>query len=288
MGVREFRVTVDGHEFSGRCTESSEGDAFGSPVIVAIHGGTYFSKYFDIDGYSLLARGGIRGLRVVAIDRPGYGQSTPLPDAPDLLHRNALHLHGHIPSIVAELSAPPTHIFVVGHSMGGAIAITIAALGPEWLSGIAVSGIGTVVPAGLGDTFAELPKEDLVTLPTPMKDVVMFGPEESVAEDMPEASHAANTTVPLSELFDVTSGWVDRFPPLAEKVTVPVHYRQAELDNLWVTDPPIVEAFARSFRQAPRVDSSVATGVGHCIDFHKGSAEFQNDQLDFALGCTSK
>jgi pimeloyl-ACP methyl ester carboxylesterase len=222
---------------------------------------------------------------VVAVDRPAYGQSTPLEDTPDLLHQNALHLADSIPKVTAELFPGGDDVFLIGHSMGGAIAITIASLRPDWLRGIAVSGIGTVVPEGLGDTFAQLPPGRLVTLPSEMKDAVMFGPEGSMTPDMPEASHAADTTVPLSELFDVVSGWVERFPELADAVTVPVHYRQAEFDHLWVTDADIVGAFGEAFRHSTKVDAAITPGAGHCIDFHTVGAEFQGDQLDFALGC---
>jgi pimeloyl-ACP methyl ester carboxylesterase len=283
MGSREFQLTFEGNTCSGRMAEPEVAST--SPVVVAIHGGTYFSKYFDIENYSLLELGVDQGLSVIAIDRPGYGQSTPLPDAPDLLHQNALYLNAIIPRVVAELASGRAQVFLIGHSMGGAIAITIASLRPEWLSGIAVSGIGTIVPPELPGVFANLPLEDLVTLPVEMKDAVMFGPEGSMADDMPEASHEANTTVPLSELFDVTSGWVDRFPELAKVVGVPVHYRQAEFDHLWVTDPSTVEVFAQSFRQSARVDSGITSGAGHCIDFHRVAKSFQTEQLDFARSC---
>ena len=286
MASREFQLSFEGNSCSGRIAEPEVRS--NSPVVVAIHGGTYFSKYFDIENYSLLQLGIDQGLSVIAIDRPGYGQTTPLPDSPDLLHQNALYLNTIIPRVVAELTPGRTPVFLIGHSMGGAIAITIASFRPEWLSGIAVSGIGTIVPPELPGVFAELPLEDLVTLPVEMKDAVMFGPEGSMTDDMPEASHEANTTVPLSELFDVTSGWVDRFPELAKVVAVPVHYRQAEFDHLWVTDPSTVEVFSQSFRQSARVDAGITSGAGHCIDFHRMAKSFQTQQLDFARNCISR
>jgi pimeloyl-ACP methyl ester carboxylesterase len=288
MGIKEFQVTIDGNTVSGRVAEPDDMSASDSPVIVAIHGGTYFSKYFDIENHSLLQLAAARNVPVIAIDRPAYGTSTPLPDAPDLLHQNALYLNEIIPSVVAELLPGPTSVFLIGHSMGGAIAITIASLRPEWLTGIAASGIGTIPPPELAGTFAQLPLEPLVTLPTEMKDAVMFGPAGSMADEMPAASHAADTTVPLSELFDVVSGWIQRFPDLADAVVVPVHYRQAEFDKLWVTDKAIVDAFGQAFRQSARVDAQITAGAGHCIDFHNASKQFQNEQLDFALSSESR
>jgi pimeloyl-ACP methyl ester carboxylesterase len=285
VGIREFQLSIDGTTCSGRVSQPEGSSDLKAPVVVAIHGGTYYSKYFDVPRYSLLQAAENEGIATIAIDRPGYGQSNRLPDVPDLLHQNALYLHNIIPGVVADLIPAEAPIFLIGHSMGGAIAITIASLQPEWLRGIAISGIGTVVPPELPNVFANLPFEEMVTLPIDLKDSVMFGPEGSMADEMPAASHVANTTVPLSELLDVTSGWVERFPGLADAVEVPVHYRQAEFDHLWVTDSSTVNEFAQSFRRTDRVDAQIWSGVGHCIDFHKPSREFQSQQLSFARSC---
>ena len=45
-----------------------------APLIVAIHGGTYTSAYFDVPGYSLLDRADASGVPIIAPDRPGYGE----------------------------------------------------------------------------------------------------------------------------------------------------------------------------------------------------------------------
>jgi pimeloyl-ACP methyl ester carboxylesterase len=287
MGIQEFELSIDGATCSGRLAQPEVTGDRRPPVVVAIHGGTYFSKYFDVPNHSLLEVAMEENVATIAVDRPGYGQSAALPDAPDLLHQNALYLNEIIPQVVSELIPGEGPVFLIGHSMGGAIAITIASFQPEWLRGIAISGIGTIVPPELPNVFAELPFEPLVTLPTDMKDSVMFGPKESMTDEMPAASHVANTTVPLSELLDVISGWVDRFAGLAETVEVPVHYRQAEFDHLWTTDSAVVNDFADSFKRAPKVDAQIWPGVGHCIDFHKASRAFQSNQLAFARSCAS-
>jgi pimeloyl-ACP methyl ester carboxylesterase len=287
MPITEFQLSIGNGTYSGRMAvpESPPTD---TPVIVALHGGTYFSKYFDIEGHSLLELALARNVAIIALDRPGYAASTPLADAPDLLHQNALQLHEVVPAVVAELAPGASGVFLIGHSMGGLIAITIAGQQPDWLLGIAVSGIGTVVPEGLGDTFAQLPLEALVTLPVEMKDAVMFGPADTMDATMPEASHAADTTVPLSELMDVVSGWVERFPAIAAQVSVPVHYRQAEFDHLWVTDEGTVGDFGRAFTGSARVDARITPGAGHCIDFHNVSMQFQTEQLEFAATCQAR
>ncbi|WP_157851034.1 alpha/beta fold hydrolase [Gordonia phthalatica] len=50
-------------------------------TIVAIHGGTYDSEYYDANDDSLLTTAPRRGYTVVALDRPGYGSSRAPADS---------------------------------------------------------------------------------------------------------------------------------------------------------------------------------------------------------------
>jgi pimeloyl-ACP methyl ester carboxylesterase len=50
-----------------------------TPLVVAIHGGTYTSAYFDVPGASLMERAAANGIPIVAPDRPGYVDSPILP-----------------------------------------------------------------------------------------------------------------------------------------------------------------------------------------------------------------
>ena len=171
-----------------------------APLIVALHGGTYLSKYFDVPGYSLMERAAAMGIPIIAIDRPGYAESTPLPPDESTILRNAEVLDGVIGQLWQKHAAG-RGIVIVGHSIGGAITVAIAARRPSWpLLGIAVSGVGLVTPRESNSAWAALPKIPLIDLPTPMKDMVMFGPDWTYDAVMPERSHVANTTVPRAEL----------------------------------------------------------------------------------------
>ncbi len=70
---------ASGFTFSGR---TNIGDALeirpDAPLVIALHGGTYSSEYFDIPGHSLLDIATERGIPVIALDRPNYVDSTPL------------------------------------------------------------------------------------------------------------------------------------------------------------------------------------------------------------------
>lgn len=111
----------------------------------------------------------------------------------------------------------------------------------------------------------------------------MFGPAGSFSDDMPAASHPSNTLVPKAELLDITGAWIDRRAEVCGRVTVPVHHRQGEFDNLWVTNQNEIDEFRAGFGQAASIDTALQLGSGHCIDFHLASGEFQESELDFAL-----
>ncbi|MCR8526198.1 alpha/beta hydrolase, partial [Escherichia coli] len=151
-----------------------------APLIVALHGGTYTSEYFDIPGYSLLDRAADLGIRVIALDRPNYAGSSPLDADDSIILANARVLSDVIGEIWLDHGAGTSGIVLVGHSIGGAIVTAIAARSQNWpLLGIAVSGCLVRVPGESRAAWESLPDIPMIDLPTPMKDQVMFGPAGS-------------------------------------------------------------------------------------------------------------
>lgn len=275
-----FRHRIGGQKLSGKL---ARGGNPALPVILAVHGGTYSCDYFDVPGHSLIELAAARGFDIVAVDRPGYGHSTPLPEADEIIRTNAEALNAAVPGLLGALGLGDRPVFLIGHSIGGAIALTLAAIASGWqLVGVAVSGVGDETPPESAEAYAQLPRQYFVELPAPMKDAVMFGPEGTHPPGMPQASHIANSTVPLCELLDITGGWMDRVAGIAGAITVPVHYRQGEHEKLWLNSPERVAAFGRLFTRSPRVDAGMVADAGHCIDFHHAGAAFQSAQLDFA------
>ena len=71
---------------SGRVAVSHHAPAAeipGLPLLAALHGGTYTSAYFGVAGGpsgSFLDIAGRNGFSVLTVDRPGYGESTLLPE----------------------------------------------------------------------------------------------------------------------------------------------------------------------------------------------------------------
>lgn len=278
--IQPFEVAVEGGTLTGLWARA---DLAGErPLILAIHGGTYTAQYFHVPGHSLLERAVDQGFDIIAIDRPGYGGSTALENAPDLIQKNADYLTPRVPALLSAFGRVSAPIFIIGHSIGGAITISMAAAQPSWLTGIAVSGVGLKTPPESAMAYAQFPDVYFVDLPTPMKDQLMFGPPETLHAGMPQASHGANTHCPLNELKDITGGWQDRLRALCPKVTVPVQTKQGQHEALWLTEGTLVQDFGACFTAAPRVEVAMVPEAGHCIDYHKAGAAFQDAQLAFA------
>jgi pimeloyl-ACP methyl ester carboxylesterase len=279
-------LTVGDRTYSGRTNLGAVDRAEGAPLVVALHGGTYTSEYFDIPGYSLLDRATEQGIPVVALDRPNYVGSSPLESEDSIILDNAAVLDEAIAAVWDHHGDGAPGIVLVAHSIGGAVATAIAASAPDWpLLGLATSGCLVRVPEESRGAWEALPPIPSIDLPTPMKDQVMFGPAGSYADDMPAASHPSNTSVPRAELLDITGGWIARRAEITARVAVPVHHRQGEFDALWVTDQSEVDAYEAGFTSAPSTDFGIQAGSGHCIDFHLASSEFQQGELAFARAC---
>ena len=117
------------------------------PLVVAIHGGTYTADYFDIEGCSLMARAAALGLPIFAVNRPGYRDSLPKEKTDGSIHSNAEILNDALSELWELHGQQARGIFLIGHSIGGAIAIRMAALPKSWpLLGLSISGVGLREP----------------------------------------------------------------------------------------------------------------------------------------------
>ncbi|QKR99779.1 alpha/beta hydrolase [Sphingomonas sp. CL5.1] len=276
-------ITLDGRRFSMRANRVGQA-AEGVPLVVALHGGGYNSAYFDVPGFSLLDRAERLGIPVLAFDRPGYGESEVLAPGEHAHAANAAILDAAIGVLYARHPGRPG-VVLIGHSIGGAIAVGIAARKPDWLLGIAVSGVGLKNMPGDLEMWQSLPRIPFIELPSAVKDGKMFGVSGTYDAGAPERSHVADAPAPLQELLDIVTVWPDNVSALLAAVAVPVHYRQADADALWQVSADEVERFGDACVAAPWHDARLVADAGHCIDFHKLGAALQLDQLAFALTC---
>jgi pimeloyl-ACP methyl ester carboxylesterase len=278
--------TVDGHTIAALTAGPAE--ANGMPLIAALPGGTYTARYFDVDGsgrgtFLDLATAG--GWPVVAFDRPGYGGSTALEPAGNTFTRHAQLLAETIGQAAARVGAD--RVFLVGHSIGGMIALMIAAgdLGVRPI-GASVTGMGAVIRAdGAAHALATLPPDITVDLPYDQRDQVMFGPPHTHSAAGVEAAHASYAPVPVRELIQAPQWPDEHLPGLAPRIRIPVHNALAEFDALWDSTPANVEQFAKLLTASPFVDAAIARSTGHSIDHHTLGHALHLRQLAFAEEC---
>ncbi len=260
------------------------------PLIVALHGGTYTSRYFDIPGASLLDRAVANGMPAVALDRPGYGGSPALPAAQSTVIGQATYLLKALEDCWRRYGQGTKGIFLIGHSIGGAITASIAAQVANGsaqfpLLGLALSGMCLKTPPEHKPLWESLPDTPTVEMPGPVKVQMMFGPAGSYEPAMVEASQAADSPAPKAELIDIVSTWTDNAPKTLDAIKVPVHYRQSAQDPLWIMSAAEVDGFAKALTNSPRVDAAIVQQTGHCMDFHHYGHALQLQQLGFALQC---
>lgn len=260
------------------------------PLVVALHGGTYTSRYFDVPGASLLDRAVANGIPVVALDRPGYGGSPALPAGQSTVIGQATYLLKVLEDCWQRYGEGTQGIFLIGHSIGGAITASIAAQAASTppafpLLGVALSGMCLKTPPEHKPLWESLPDTPTVEMPGPVKVQMMFGPAGSYHPSMVEASQTADAPAPKAELVDIVSTWTTNAPATLSAIRVPVHYRQAAQDPLWIMGAEEVDGFAKALVNAPRVDAAMVHHTGHCMDLHHFGHALQLQQLAFALQC---
>nr|WP_256330365.1 alpha/beta hydrolase [Variovorax sp. YR216] len=241
-------------------------------------------------GASLMAQAAACHIPIVAPDRPGYGGSPILPPREGTIRGQARALTAALHDAWQRYGAGTRGIVLIGHSIGGAIAATIASE-PDGLPiiGLAVSGVCMNTPPEHKPMWEQLPDVPLVEIPPEAKAQFMFGPPGSFDVDMPDISaRVAGAGAPKDELVDIVSTWSSSAPSVLGRIAVPVHYRQAEIDHLWICGQQEVDSFAKALANAPRVDAAMMRNTGHCVDFHRVGRALQLQQLAFALQCAAE
>ncbi len=261
------------------------------PLVVALHGGTYTSRYFDVPGASLLDRAAVNGIPIVALDRPGYLGSPGLSAERTTVRGQAQYLVEALDDCWRRYGPGTRGIFLIGHSIGAAIVASMAAIVANKAStdfpllGIALSGVCLRTPPEHKPMWESLPDTPTVEMPPPVKAQMMFGPAGTFDPAMVVASQIADAPAPKVELVDIVSTWADNAQETLGAIKVPVHYRQAALDPLWIMSQAEVDGFARALAQSPLVDAEMWAQTGHCIDFHHRGRALQMQQLAFAMRC---
>jgi pimeloyl-ACP methyl ester carboxylesterase len=133
-GGRSGFTVVDGHQ-----VHYLEWGPATAPAVLALHGGGQTAYMFEDIGFTLRDR-----LHVIAIDLPGHGESGSLTDEGVSRHAFAETL----PGLIAEFGVAP--VAIIGASLGGIVALTLAAAHPQLVSAIVMIDVGhKLEPAGV-------------------------------------------------------------------------------------------------------------------------------------------
>lgn len=270
------------HTARGTVTGIEQEGGPGLPLLVCIPGGSYNSHYFDVPGHSLLEAAHRAGFSVVALDRPGYQGSDPV-EGEVTFAKNAVVLDAAIAELWKRYSATTTGVVVIGHSMGGAIAIHIASHKHSWpLLGISATSIHTEAPEQVTQAWNSIPADATIPFSKEQRIQFMYGPEGSYDPVVVDDAEVSADMIPVAELLEVVGRWTTDFPSLAAEVTVPVHYALAEHEALWISTDANVAAFGNAFTASPQVTAERVSGAGHNLDHHHNSADIHARQLEFA------
>jgi pimeloyl-ACP methyl ester carboxylesterase len=278
--IEKLSVDVDGLRLSGRIARPGSATR---GVIVALHGGTYDSAYYDGGEDSLLHLGALLGYLVVALDRPGYGAVAHADPAHLTFEAQTRILSAAVNKINADL-AGGAGVVLVGHSIGGMLAVCVAAslCADGAVIGLEVSGLGERWQPGVRELWASMIGDaPSAAVPAAPHAQLMLGLPGTYSARQQSRDAELLRPLPMPELIDVVD-WADMQPSVAAKVTVPVSITLAGDDMIFAADPAALAEVARHFTASPSVRTAVFGGAGHSIELHHGARAYCLRQLAFA------
>ncbi|WP_017973245.1 alpha/beta hydrolase [Actinopolyspora halophila] len=252
--------------------------SWGRGVVVALHGSGMRAGYFDCrtcPGQSLLELGTELGWTVLAVDRPGYGESAHSFPAGLSLADQAVSLRTGLRDF-AERYPVGAGFFLLGHSFGGKLALTSAAE-CEWddeLIGVGVSGCGhryAVSPAEL----SELGGHEHWRL--------NWGKLGLYPPGSFRLSGTVVAPVPRREVEEARN-WQERFPGIAARISVPVRFTFAEYERWWRHEERAVEDLPDLLSSA-RVTVDRQPHAGHNISLGWAARSYHLRVLSFFEEC---
>ncbi|WP_327142183.1 alpha/beta hydrolase [Nocardia sp. NBC_01327] len=239
-------------------------------TIVALHGAGMSSAYFHGLAHpdvSLLTTATRMGYAVLALDRPGYGASADLlPDGQSLAEQ--------VDTVRAALASFTARndigagLFLLGHSFGGKLALTLAGDAPEF---------GGVEVSGCGHRFAPLAPGAKVWKRN-WGDLQLYPPGTFT-----QIGSAVDTPPPL-ELAD-TLTWPDTFAEVAARIRIPVQLSFAAQERWWRTDAAALGELPALFESAPRTSVARVPHAGHNISLGWAARAYHAGVLAFFETC---
>jgi pimeloyl-ACP methyl ester carboxylesterase len=266
------------------------------PLLVMIAGGGGNAAQFDAPGRSYLVNATLNGFSSIALNRPGQADCPALALDPSadsgVFSANADRLLRAIDEIWTTSGSRHSGIFLYGSSIGGAIALHMAA---KWstskrvwpLLGVAVADIGQVPPPVLVETWHALPADQTVNLADYFSVFFAGIPPWAVPREPPPQAAPGPLVLPVprAELQEVVGGWLREWKAICGQVSVPVQYSIAQHDTAWRVGDQFVREFADAFSKSPYVEASIVAGAIHVISNGPVGMSHFFQILSFASRC---
>ncbi|MEW2317423.1 alpha/beta hydrolase [Streptomyces bauhiniae] len=275
-GVRRITLEAAGHTLSALLGEPENTPP--RALVVALHGAGMSSGYFDGGAHpdaSLCALGAGLGFQVLALDRPGYGDSASgLPEGLDLTGQ-ARVVRAALDTFRA-VHDTGRGTLLLAHSFGGKLALTLAADAPP-------AGLLGVDVSGCGHRYAPRSAEALRG-PDRARWKYNWGRLGLYPPATFRSSAGLVSPVPARELRDAAS-WPAVFDALAPRVRVPVRFTFAEHELWWRHDDVSLDDLRTRFSAAPRVVVDRQPDAGHNISLGRTARSYHLRALAFFEEC---
>ncbi|TKA66835.1 hypothetical protein B0A49_07317, partial [Cryomyces minteri] len=285
----------DGRLLTGLTSFPSQPAPGAIPLIVTVHGGTYAADYYDADpAHSIRNISAALGVPVIAINRPGYKDSSPLPELTGdetYIQQQGKYIDAVVlPALWSKYGKGTQAVVLVGHSIGAAISTVTAGRHAESgsaakypLAGLVTYGIGSqkgrkpfgdAVESDAGEapnkpspdaTLAPPEKPAAQVWPKEMKDGIMLHPK-LCAPSVFSLHDKLNNPMSYDESSDTIGMYLNYWASYAARVTVPVMYTAPSNDFLWYATLEALEEYAAAFVSSPKVECGVQLKSPHCIE----------------------
>lgn len=257
-----------------------------APLVVCIPGSGYDARYFDAPGYSFLDRLARCGHRAISFTRPGYPADDVSAAARPTFAQQAAILDDAVADTWPRFGEGCTGVVLLGHSVGGAVAVHLAARRPAWpLLGVAVSGVGDRPAPGVAGHFARVADGTVWTAEFESVRRMFYGPPGTVEESIVPVLAGLLVAMPSGDPIEVNTSWADDLPTAAARVSVPVLHAFAEYETLWQTGEDRQAGFAALLTSAPFVETHRIAGAGHNIEHHRSAQRYAKVISRFARRC---
>lgn len=281
------------------------------PLLVTVPGGSYTADFFNADErHSIHTVCNQLGLRVVAVNRPGYG-ATPGLTTVDKFQDSFIRQSGRwlhrlaLPAIWREVAVPSgaNSIVLYGHSIGAAVCVVAAAEYEKHkdearfrLSGLGLSGVGCRPTVNDFDALFKTEHQaqartavEPLTFPPEEQNLYMLGSARELYDEriLAQTGRLRNN-IYLQELYDIEYLWPNYWKTYAELVAVAVLYNPGQEDKLWVVNDITVQEMKEGFSRAPCVYAAASPLAPHAIEFSYQSTGFYIKLLGFAVECAAQ